>query len=241
MKKNSIKLLSKLIKIESLSQNHLLCFKALELIKDDFENNHIPCFIGSNNGFPFLIAGDKKTAKTLLLSHIDIVPGESSQFKVKMEDTIIFGRGVLDMKGPLIAALDAFIRIWEVGNRSFMFCVTSDEEIGGFNGSRILTKTLFKNIKAAIIPDSSGDDMVSIQKAPFHIRVICSGKSCHGSRPWEGVNAAEILMDCVKIENIDKKSPDQTSACISQIYAGKATNTVPNKAEAVIDIRIKAD
>ncbi len=241
--KNSINLLllKKIIKIPSLSKSHNQCLLALKVIKKEIDNHQIPCFVKFNNNVPFLIAGDLKKARVLFLSHIDVVPANTEQFNLKRKGNKIFGRGVLDMKGPLVATLGPFIKLWQTGQKQFLFAVTSDEEVGGFNGTALLTKTLFKNIKAAIVPDGTGDDLIIIQKAPFHIKIQSTGKSAHGSKPWKGINAAENLSKCCTqiIGNLNQNSLESTTATLTQFHSGHTTNTVPAKAIAIIDIRIK--
>jgi len=241
--KIDIDLLKKLVSIRSLSEDHEQCLLALEVIKKKLNSHKVPYFIDFNNDFPFLVAGDKKMANTLFLCHIDIVPGIDRQFKVKIKKNKIYGRGVLDMKGPLVAALDSFLQLWKMGQKKFLLAVTSDEEIGGFNGTSFLSKTLFKGIKRAIIPDSDGEALVIIQKAPFHIKLVSKGKSCHGSKPWEGINAAYKLLGCCNeiIKMINRDSIDLTSACLSQFHSGDAINKIPDNAMATIDIRIREE
>lgn len=236
-------LLKEIINIQSLSTDKKQCLLALEIIKKVIDSNQIPCSIGNINNFPFLIAGDRITADILFLNHIDVVPGIGGQFRIKTNKNILFGRGVLDMKGPMVASLSSFLRLWKTGRRQFLFVVTSDEEIGGFNGSGFLTKTLLKNIKRAIIPDSTSDGLVLIQKAPFHITINCTGKSCHGSTPWEGINAADKLLGCCSeiVGKINKNSPEFTSACLSQFHSGDVTNKVPDNAMTTLDIRIREE
>ena len=242
MKNNiNLPLLKKIIKIPSLSHNHDQCFAALGLIKKEASQQKIPCFIKKNNNSPFLIAGDIKTAKILFLCHIDVVPGQPKQFNLIKKDNRLIGRGVLDMKGPLVATLESFFKLWKLGNRQFLFVITSDEEIGGFNGTDFLTKSLLKNIKSAIVPDSVGNNLVIVQKAPFHIKIKSFGKSVHGSKPWESVNSAENLSKCCTqiIDKLNGNSSDSTTATLTQIHSGNTTNTIPAEAMATIDIRIK--
>lgn len=238
MEKNIIK---KIIKIKSISGDKFNCLKALIVIEKEIKSHNIPCFIKKHNDFPFLVAGNLKYGSILLLSHIDIVSAKDEQFKLKQQGDKLFGRGVLDMKGPLLASLDSFFELWEKDNKESIFVVTSDEEIGGFNGAEFLTKSFFENIKLAVVPDSTGNDLVIIQKAPFHINLFSKGKSAHGSKPWEGINAAENLLKCCNniINTTNKKTPTSTTAVLTQFHSGKTTNMIPDKAEAVIDIRIK--
>jgi len=237
------KLIKKLVEIKSISGDKAKCLKALDIVKKEILKHHIPCQIRDHNDTPFLLAGKISNGSILFLNHIDVVPAETEQFKVKQKGNKLFGRGVLDMKGPLVACLDSFFQLWKTGNKKIIFAVTSDEEIGGFNGANFLSKAKFKNIKLAIIPDGSSDDLVIVQKAPFHIRILAKGKSAHGSKPWEGKNAAENLLKCCLqiIKNVNGVSHDQTSATITQFHSGETTNKVPDKAEAIIDIRIEKE
>jgi len=239
----NMSLLKKIVETASISGKINQCLKALKLIEAEIIKKKIPVVINFNKEIPLLIAGNIDKASILFLSHVDVVPGKTDCFKFKIRGNRLFGRGVLDMKGPLVASLDAFIKLWMNGNKNIIFAVTSDEEIGGFKGTAFLAKNAFKNIKVAIIPDSSSEDLVLIQKAPFHIKVKAKGKSAHGSKPWEGINAAENLLKCCNeiISNFKSNSHEESTASLSQFHSGEAINMLPNMAEAVIDIRIKQE
>jgi succinyl-diaminopimelate desuccinylase len=237
-----IPLLKKLIGIPTISSDHQANFKALQFIKGKLDFFRIPVKLKSHNGFPFLIAGNLENAKITFLSHIDVVGAQPSQFKLVKKGEKIIGRGSLDMKGPLVVALSSFIRLWQSGFRQFIFVVTSDEEIGGFNGTAILAKTLLRNIKAAIILDaSSSEDLVLIQKAPFHIKISHQGKSAHGSRPWDASNSVQKVAECaLEVSRVlHKEKESETSAVVTQIHGGTATNVIPDNASSTLDIRIK--
>lgn len=237
----NIKLLDKLIKIRSLSLDHKACLKVLTLLEKDVKKIGVPIKLGEINGFPFLIAGIPRTAKFLILSHTDVVDGAETQFHLKLKNDKLLGRGALDMKGPLVASLQAFKDLWQKGRRNILFVVTTDEEVGGFNGTKALAKRL-NNIDLAFIPDSTSEEnLVVCQKAPFHIKIFDNkGKSAHGSRPWESINSAEKISKCSLqiVQKINKDQSNKTSAAITQIHSGSAINTIPNKAFSTIDIRI---
>lgn len=243
MKNNlDIKLIEKVIEIPSLSQDHKKCLAALEVLLTKLKQEKIPCKIVTLNKFPCLIAG-KCNNKTAFLSHIDVVPGTTEQFTLKQKDDRILGRGVLDMKGPLVVAFSVFIELWKNNFKNFLFVVTSDEEIGGFNGAAKLSKTILKEIKEVIILDSTaGEKLVLVQKAPFHIKITHKGRLAHGSRPWEGINSVNKVAKCsLKIEKkINNNSSEKTSAAITQIQGGQATNIIPDYALSTLDIRIKS-
>lgn len=236
------KLLNEIIGIRSISSDHKACLRALKTIDKKIKVSRIPSFISRNRGVPFLIAGNLQKAEILFLTHMDVVPAKLSLFQLKNNGNKLIARGVLDMKGPLLVSLAVFINLWQTDDKRFLFVTTTDEEIGGFKGAKLLTQK-FKNIKLAIVPDSSsGEKIVICQKAPFHIKIFKNdGVSAHGSKPWEGVNSCEkISQCCLKIVKIiNKNNSLKTSAAITQIHSGEATNVIPDKGVATIDVRIK--
>ena len=71
--------------------------------------------------------------------------------------------------------------------------MTGDEETGGFNGA---AKAL-AHIRAEFCIALDGGDtgrIITREKGILRIQAAASGKSAHGSRPWLGKNAIEILM-----------------------------------------------
>lgn len=242
MKSDDLVFLEKLVKIKSTSKNQKFCLIALGLIKKRLEKLSVPVSIQKAGKMWVLFAGDENKAKFLILSHVDVVTGNEDQFTPRLVKDKLFGRGVIDMKGPLVAAILTFEKNWKESGRKFIFVVTTDEEIGGKDGMKLVIKKLNRKIDGAIVLDGcSGNKLVTTQKAPFHIEVIARGKSVHASRPWLGVNAADNLCRClaVIVEALDKKNKNETSATITQIRSGEAINTIPAEARGVIDIRIK--
>jgi succinyl-diaminopimelate desuccinylase len=235
------KLIEKLVGIKTVSGDNTKCLEALKIIKDEVKLHEIPCKIIINNGFPILLAGNLEKSKFAFLSHIDVVPATNQQFNLIIKDNIAIGRGILDMKGPMVVCLESFIKLWKIGIRDFLFIITCDEEIGGFNGVEFLLKDIFKKMQLVIVPDgTNGEDLVINQKAPFHIRLKALGKSAHGSRPDLADNAGEKLIRCCDliINKINNKSQESTTAALTQFHSGSTTNTIPNEASATIDIRI---
>lgn len=238
----NLKNLKKITSFPSISSDPKSCFKALRVIENQLRRGLVPCLVDNHQGSPFLIAGSRRKAKILFLAHIDTVPGAPQQFKMKTERDKFFGRGVLDMKGPLVVLLDVFIKLWQSGKRKFLLAITSDEEIGGFKGTAFLVKQ-WERIKLAIVPDStSGENLVVCQKAPFHIKVTDdTGISSHGSTPWKGKNSCEKVARCSLeiVKEVNQNHPQKTSATVTQLHSGLTNNTIPNQGSAVIDIRIR--
>ena len=236
-----LNLLSELISIRSLSSNQKACLRALRLIKSIFKQLQIPVLIKKSQGGLFLVAGEPKSAQILFLGHLDVVPALKSQFRLTRKGDKLFGRGVLDMKGPLVVLIQVLVELWQEGKEGFLLAITTDEEVGGFKGSALLAKRL-KRIKLVIIPDAQTEKIVLCQKAPFHIKIFNKqGRSTHGSTPWKGMNAAQETIQAALevVAKVNQGDPRETSAALTQIQAGTATNIIPDQAWATLDIRIK--
>jgi succinyl-diaminopimelate desuccinylase len=125
--------------------------------------------------------------------------------------------------------------------------IVSDEEIGGFNGTRYLIEDKGYSTDFAIAsePGHGSMDTLNItiaEKGLLWLKIKTKGKSCHGSRPWLGENAIEKLMD--KTWEIKKLFPEttkenrwKTTVNIGTIKGGDITNKVPDNAELTLDIR----
>ncbi len=181
----------------------------------------------------------------LIACHMDVVPGSKSMFEPRLEDGKLFGRGAYDDKGPLALAMHLVREMISEGNDAALL-VTGDEEKGGFRGARHVMEQGLKP-KFAIAIDGGGPNRYVVKsKGILQLRLTAHGSEAHGSRPWEGDNAIESLMeDLQKIKEMFPWSDDEkhwhTTANIGKIGGGDAVNKVPGKAEAWIDIRYIED
>lgn len=117
----------------------------------------------------FTWAGSDPTLNpVLLMAHMDVVPiapREDSQwqyppFSGELADGYVWGRGALDTKGSMIAMLEAAELLMQQGfkpERSVLFSFGADEEIGGYNGNRLVAEHLLQQgIKLAWVSDEGG-------------------------------------------------------------------------------------
>jgi acetylornithine deacetylase/succinyl-diaminopimelate desuccinylase-like protein len=123
---------------------------------------------------------------------------------------LLFGRGAADQLSGVISQLIAskiLIELTEEGAlrgvivRSY---ATAAEEDNDGGGPMYLTRKVLPGASADVIPDvvilteGTGDSAkgaVGIyrgQRGRMQIRVTVTGRSCHGSMPWEGLNPLEF-------------------------------------------------
>jgi succinyl-diaminopimelate desuccinylase len=202
----------------------------------NLENQEIPILIAANH--------NTKNPDICFLSHLDVVPGNSKQFSLKIVKNKVFGRGVTDMKYSIPIGYELLNKLIEEKSKiKFSFVVTCDEERGGFKGTKYLADTYKFRPKAVICPDG-GDNFVSINKSKgvFQSKITSKGKPAHSSRPWLGKNAlvpivklSSELFDKYQMTNSEKGW--DTTLNIGIINGGETLNKVPDSAFMRLDFR----
>lgn len=246
--KKNYKLLDKLVCLRTTLNKQKNQKRAIKLIREN-----LPVLFESTrfykNGYfleLFYPIGAKKSLDIILVAHVDVVDGKQEFFRVVAKKNKLFGRGVFDMKGPLIAMIDAVGKFYQKGkkNISIGLLVTSDEEQGGFNGTGfILNKNIF-NTKVAIIPDGGENlnNLIVEEKGVLEVELSYKGISAHVSKPWNGKNSAEELNRIIyKILNhfpAGNEKQWKTIATLTYIKSDFiANNTTPSFAKARVVFR----
>ena len=200
------------------------------------------------NGKPSLVVStqDTKTPDVLLMGHLDVVPAGDEMFTaVRTDDGKFIGRGACDMKTEDAILLELMRDLSQIEHPpSLALMLTTDEEIGGYDGAKYLIEEEGYRPKLAMVPDGGEviHEFVCWNKGIIHFRLQAEGKPAHASTPWVGENAIEKLIE--GIQAILKlfpvtTDPDRwyTSINVGTIRGGKALNAVPHEAVAEIDLR----
>jgi len=251
MKEKFIKTIEDLIKIRSVSDKPEKLQEIIDYVKNFFfDTKEVKVKVLEKDGKFSIIAYFKEDLhpKVVLSAHLDVVDGPDYLFKPKIEGNIMYGRGVCDVKSSAVLMMHLMKEFSQKTNKpSVAVVLTTDEEIGGFNGTKYLVEEVGYRADVALIPDSgNGPDEIIIQnKGVAHVKIKVRGKSAHGARPWKGDNAIENLIHV--IEKIKKDFPDFKNASendwietynIGKIEGGSLYNQVPNQALAYIDFRL---
>ncbi len=199
----------------------------------------------SSNSKLSLVAAKKikKKYRFILNGHLDVVPASyKNAFSPYIENNRLYGRGASDMKGP-VAALMKLIADKEVQKTDTALMLTTDEEVGGFDGVAFLVNEKGYHANCVVIPDG-GDNwqLVLGEKGVLHIKIESKGRSAHSSCPWLGENAIEKLIYI--FEEIKKEMPPlkpkkywHPTVNLGKIEGGEATNQVPAFASMNLDFR----
>ena len=221
--------------------------------------------VGQNPQRPNIIVSTAETGRTglLLVGHLDTVPpGDPGQwthppFSGQVADGKIFGRGAVDTKGGMTAALYALAALKRTSGAlpagRAQFIGVPDEEAGatGTLGVKFLDQQGLLDGLGAIYA-YSGQDIILGHRGVVRYRLIAHGQAGHtgmsgtASQPRSGHNAvtslAELLLHLEQLDlpfseqkYFDRFRPVLTPGTI--IQGGTAINIVPDRCEALVDVR----
>ena len=202
--------------------------------------------------------------RTLVLNgHIDVVPpGDRSRwtappFEMVRKGGRVHGRGVVDMKGPLVAGLAGVRAVLGGGaslRGSLLFQSVIGEEDGGLGA---LASVLRGHVgDGAIVLEPTGLSVATAQAGALNFRLTVPGRAAHGALRYEGVSALEKFMlvyqDLVDFERDRNRGVDdpRLSAlpvpypiCVGTVRGGQWASTVPEsiRAEGRFGVGVRED
>lgn len=193
-------------------------------------------------------ATEADDAALALVGHIDTVFPRSLGFLTfRREGDLVFGPGVLDMKSGLTEILFALLALKRALPDAFAslkarFVLVSDEEVGSPSSNAVLYDELAKVTSRALVFEAGRDDdrIVTARKGAGVYTVRARGRSAHaGNKHAEGINAVHALALAIpRIEALTDYARGLTLN-VGLAKGGTAKNTVPDEAEAVVDVRFE--
>ncbi len=240
------KTLEKLICFKTVSQDRKENLKALRWVKSQTKN--LPVYIKelNCNGFTSLVITTRKTKNPVvwLAAHMDVSIGPDKIFTPRTKGGKLFGRGSFDMKFAVACYLEILKKIGlDLPKYDFGVMITSDEELGGENGTNFILNKGFVS-KACFLPDGGeGWHLERASKGVWSFKLKSYGKSVHPSVPWTGINAVEELMDfLIILKGQFKKEPCKdpchihSTMDVNEINSGRTGDNIPDYTEAYVDI-----
>lgn len=227
---NVIDLLKQLMEIPSVSgEETQICQFVFDLLaKEGFETKKYPVDDKRFN----VVATLSPNPKVYLQAHLDTVP---PYIRHSEDDTTIYGRGACDTKGSAAAIITAALQAKNNGIKNFGLIFSVGEETT-LDGAQSLIKTGFK-VPFVIVGEPTSLDIVNEHFGLLVIRVKAKGKAAHSSRPNEGINAIDLLLEAIeKVKKLEKHP--KTLMSLVKLNGGVADNVIPNEAEAIYSFRL---
>ncbi len=238
-----VNLAKELITIPSVKGNEEALQKVLHTAVSKVNKFEVVLF--EQNGSHSALVSNGKTSnkkfKIILNAHLDVVPAKEEQFSPYEKGGKIYGRGAIDMKSSAAVEILAFKEVADKINYPLGLQLVTDEEIGGFNGTRY---QINKGVRADFVVAGEHTNFGVNNKAKgiLWVKFRTAGKAAHAAYPWNGQNAVIQMMPVM--EHIQKTFPTPekeswvTTANIAVLdTANKTFNKVPDVCELSVDIR----
>jgi glutamate carboxypeptidase len=178
-----------------------------------------------------------------LVGHLDTVfpPGVFEGYRV--EGGIARGPGVLDMKGGLVTAAFALRALAATGGLDAIVpvrvVVVSDEEVGSPEGQGVIGAAI-SGASACLVFEAgrTTDAIITRRKGTGGMTAIAHGRAAHaGNAHREGANAiwplARLTDAAQQLTDYDRG----ITVNVGRFAGGHSKNTVPDRAEAQLDLR----
>lgn len=199
------------------------------------------------------LRGKRPHAGLAYIVHMDTVPvgtgWTKDPFGGVIEDGVLYGRGSVDMKSGVAAAMVAFKRVAELGRQpeeDFLLCATIDEEgtdmLGALN---IVKQGLVDKDTVLVATEPNGLTLTVAHKGVIWYEIEIFGKSAHAGNPHMGADTVLAMARAIvalkeAIESLSYESDylGRSSITFGRVEGGTKTNVVPNYARCEIDVRI---
>lgn len=176
----------------------------------------------ADRGLLYRWCGKEAREPAVLMAHYDVVPAtpeewEKPPFDAVLEDGVLWGRGTLDTKVTLNAALfaaDKLISEGFVPERDVYFAFSGGEEINGKGALRIVEYFAEKGITPGIVLDEGGGvvenvfpgvkapcGMIGIaEKGMLNVEYRIKSAGGHASAPKPHTPIGELSAACCRVE-----------------------------------------
>ena len=179
----------------------------------------------------------------LLTGHMDTVFGLDHPFQTLtwLEDGVLGGPGVADMKGGIAVMLAALKAVEESGTApqlGYEVVINSDEEVGSPGSASLLTraaegKRAALTYEPAALPDGT---LAGARPGSGNFSLVIHGRAAHAGRnPEDGRNAIIAAADLAL--RLNKAKAPGLSINPSRIDGGGPTNVVPDLAILRVNLR----
>jgi glutamate carboxypeptidase len=178
-----------------------------------------------------------------LVGHLDTVfpPGTFEGYRQSGDHA--YGPGVLDMKGGLVVvafaieALAATVGLDHVV--PLRVVIVSDEEVGSPEGQGVIGAAI-AGASACLVFEAgrTGDAIITRRKGTGAVTALFHGRAAHaGNNHKDGANAVWALARFIDGVQGLTRYDEGVTVNVGRASGGETTNTVPDRAEAQVDLR----
>jgi acetylornithine deacetylase len=195
-------------------------------------------------GLTVTVAG-RGAGRLALCGHVDVVPEGTVPWRHAHgteDDGWLYGRGSVDMKGAVVAALHALAAVAGDGGASaeVVLVAVGSEEDGGLGAFAALERDAA--FDACLIPEPTGFDVVCAQAGALTFEGVVPGVAAHAAHRLEGVSAIDryvpvhlALAEHERALNADVEHPLMRALelpyplLVGRVEAGEWSSSVPDR------------
>ncbi len=177
-----------------------------------------------------------------LVGHLDTVFPRGTFEGFRIDGDIARGPGVLDMKGGLVLCIHALEMLQARGMLARLpvkLVIVSDEEVGSPEGTGVIEQAL-RGAACALVFEAgrAADAIITARKGTGSVRAVATGKAAHaGNQHADGANAIWALARFIDAAQQLTDYQAGITVNVGTVSGGQGRNTVPDHAEALIDLR----
>ena len=248
-----VQILKDLIAINSVNGNELeVAQYLLKLLKKYGIESKIDEF-GDQRANLVAEVGNKASQKILgITGHMDTVAVNEKEwqyppFMATIIGDKLYGRGSSDMKSGLAAQIISLIELKEAEqlpqNGKIRLIITAGEEYGTPGADRLQDQNIAQDLSALLVGEPTGGNIIFAHSGSMNYEVISEGRAFHSSKPENGINAIQGLVEFINREknlfNDVEKDPylGELKHSITIIEGGNQINIIPDKASLKGNIR----
>ncbi|MFN8376244.1 MAG: M20/M25/M40 family metallo-hydrolase [Anaerolineae bacterium] len=185
----------------------------------------------------------------MFLTHIDTVwpIGTLAQRPVRIDDEgRLFGPGAIDMKGGItitLSAIKGLLDRGEMPNRPIWVLMTADEEVGSIYSEPIIREVAAQSGLVLVMEPATQDEALKTSRKGVSNFTIKRRRTRQPrrQRAEKGINAVvELAYQTLKLQEMNDLR-NGTSVSVTVVHGGIATNVIPDKATAQVDVRTLKD
>jgi len=174
--------------------------------------------------------------RVLFSTHLDTVP---PFLPPRWEGEALFARGACDAKGQIVAQL---LAAEQLRGEGVAWLGVAGEETDSLGAQEALAwKDRFTSCRALVNGEPTELKVATGQRGVKNLRLACCGKAAHGGSPELGHSAILDLLDWLEgVRRIPLgQDPDLGPEVwnLGTIQGGEAVNIVPDRAQALLNVR----
>jgi acetylornithine deacetylase len=191
---------------------------------------------------------DPGAPRLALCGHIDVVNEGNETWShgpwsgATPGDGFLYGRGSVDMKAGVVAALHAMAAVDPAPRGDVVLYAVPSEEDGGLGAFAALEHDA--DFAACLIPEPTGFELVCAQAGALTFKGVVPGVAAHAALRLEGISAIDryvpihvALADLERRLNADVENPLMAQhelpypLLVGQVHAGEWSSQVPDRLE----------